>query len=165
MTTPRPKKPAAGKSTSEGASPSPGDALASKIDDLIVKSARGGGIASDARTALRELSDDDVTPRLCAALGSEQEKVRSAAVELCTETPRRRELAPLPAILKCLADESPKVRLSTIIALNRGWGPSNGAVYAALAATIEPALAACLKDPEPRVASQAAVVWKRLGLA
>lgn len=154
----------AGKSKSAGTAPSAGDDLASKIDDLIVKTARGGGAASGARTALRGLSDDDVTPRLCVALGHAKEQVRCAAVEQCTETPRRRELAPITEVVKCLADGSPKVRLSTLVALNRGWGPSNGAVYATQGDAIRPALERCLKDPEPRVASQAAIVWKRLGL-
>ncbi len=140
------------------------DPKVAKIDELILKSARGGGVASGARTALQAFSDDVVAPRLVLAAKSADPKVRAAAVEGGTVTPRRRELFPLAAITACLGDVEPKVRLAALIALNRGWGPKSEPVYASKKSAIKPALEPCLKDDEKTVANQAAVLWKRLGL-
>lgn len=144
--------------------PAAADAKVAKIDELIAKSAKGGGTASGARTALQAFSDDVVGPRFVVAARSPDPKIRAAAVEGGTATARRRELFPLTAITSCLADAEAKVRLSGLIALNRGWGPRNDAVYAAVRAKIKPALEPLLSDKDRTVASQAAVVWKRLGL-
>lgn len=134
------------------------------IDALIVQSAKGGGAASDARTALLKHSDDVVTPRLLLALAGSNARVRSAAVEACTANPRRRELTPLGALVERLSDADASVRLSTLVALNRGWGPRNEAVYASQREAFAPALAPLLKDRDTKVAKQAAIVRQRLGL-
>jgi hypothetical protein len=158
------KKIPAKKIPATGASVPAHDSELAKIDDLIVKSARGGGVASDARTALQALSDDVVGPRYVLAAKSANPKVRAAAVEGGTVTPRRRELFPLAAITACLDDVEAKVRLAALTALNRGWGPKHEAVYAKQKGAIRPALEPRLDDSDKVVAKQAAVVWARLGL-
>ena len=166
MATKKATKPEKKVEKTKKADPSEGgaiSALAAVIDKHIDHMAKGKG-ASAARTALRALSEDEVTPRLIAALKSEDDRVRAAAVGMCTTSPRGRELTPLAALTACLGDESARVRMSTLAALNQGWGPSNGAVYAAHGATIKPALTPLLKDPDATIAKQAAIVWVRLGL-
>jgi hypothetical protein len=159
------KKTATKKTAAAKTSPAAAlDPELAKVDDLIVKSARGGAVASGARTALQKLSDDVLGPRFVVAAKSADPKVRAAAVEGGTVTPRRRELFPLAAITACLDDVEAKVRLAALTALNRGWGPKHEAVYASQKAKIKPALEPRLKDSDKTVANQAAVVWKRLGL-
>lgn len=135
-----------------------------KIDALIAKSATGGGPASEARTALHELPDESVCPRLVVATQSADPRIRAAAVQAGAATPGRRGLFPLAAITACLADEEPKVRLASLTALNFGWGPKNEPAYASQKAAIGPSLEPLLSDENKTVASQAAIVWKRLGL-
>lgn len=154
------KKPSAAKTSAVGMD---APELA-RIDELIVKSGRGGGVASAARTALQEFADDVVSPRFVLAAQSADPKVRAAAVAGGTATPRRRELFPLSAITACLDDVEARVRLAALTALNSGWGPKNEPVYAPQKAAIKPALEPRLKDSDKTVANQAAVVWKRLGL-
>ncbi len=155
---------AASKAATARASKATAGGEVARIDELIAKSAKGGGVASEARTALAKLGDDVVSERLHLAVQSANAKIRGAAVEGGTATPGRRALFPLKAITGCLADVEPKVRLSALVALNRGWGPKNDPVYGPQRAKIKPLLEALLSDENKTIARQAAVVWKRLGL-
>ncbi len=151
------------KKTSAASKATAGGEVA-RIDELIAKSAKGGGVASEARTALGKLGDDVVSPRFVVAVQSANAKIRGVAVEGGTATPGRRALFPLKAITGCLADVEPKVRLSALVALNRGSGPKNEAFYASQRAKIKPLLEPLLSDENKTVALQAAVVGTRLGL-
>ncbi len=90
-------------------------------------------------------------------------RVRRFAYEASTSVAVR-ELTPLASIVHGLADPDPTVRLSVLLALNRGSGLKNAAVFAPRGAEIRDALAPLLTDPDKRVKSQSAVMWRRLEL-
>jgi len=139
------------------------NAKTASIDDLIVRIGTGKQ-APDARTALRAIPAAEVVPCLVRAFSDPRPKVRGAAYELSTSTPARARGTPLANVVAGLADVDPGVRLSVLLALNRGWGNTNAAVYAPRREEVRAGLAPRVDDPDKRVKSQAAIIWKRLGL-
>ncbi len=87
-------------------------------------------------------------------------KVRGNAYEIAARADLR-PLIPLDKILAGLADPDPGVRLSTVIALNRGEGLKNTPAFQPHARVVIPALAALADDADKRVKSQAKIVHDR----
>lgn len=119
-----------------------------------------GKKAPEARMELRALPPEEVAPRAIAAFADPRPKVRGNAYEFAT-TPKLRPLIGVDKILPGLSDPDPGVRLSTVIALNRGEGIKNALAFQSHADVVMPALAALLDDPDPRVKSQATIVHGR----
>jgi len=133
--------------------------VADDLDSVLMQALGGDGAS---RAKVRGFDPADVVPKLVAQFTAPKAKTRANAIGMATGIPAFTKLVPLERLLAALADPEAEVRLATAIGLKRAF-PTEP-FFKPQAEQIRPALAPCLRDPDPLVREQAGHAWRALGL-